>query len=68
MDNTEQRNFVFVKKGVPQIKCKTSIKQSFLWTSNKVFHQVIIIPMGLTPDPYFASFFYFYYANKWIMK
>ena len=53
---------------------KTSIKKAieFLMNNchftigNKIFQQIIGIPMGSDPAPFFANLFLYYFENKWL--
>ena len=36
--------------------------------SNKIFRQIIGIPMGCNTTPFFANLFLLYYHNKWMKK
>ena len=40
----------------------------FFKLGNKVFEQVIRIPMGLDPAQLFVNLLFYYYENKWTNK
>ena len=44
------------------------IKNAYFRVGNLVFRQIIGIPMGSDPAPFFANLFLFYYECKWIKK
>ena len=56
------------------VLCKEEIKEavaylvsnSYLTIGSKIFRQIIGIPMGSDPAPFFANLFLYYYENKWI--
>ena len=45
---------------------KFLINNSFFHLSSKIFHQVIVIPMGSDPAPFFANLFLFFYESRWL--
>ena len=53
-----------------RIAVKDAIKylmsNCFFTLGNKIFQQVIGIPMGSDPAPFMANLFLYYYENKWI--
>ena len=42
------------------------INSSFFQVGSKIFRQVIGIPMGLDPVPFFANLFLFFYGSRWL--
>jgi len=38
----------------------------FFMTGKKLFRQIIGIPMGSDPAPFFANLFLYFYENKWL--
>ena len=44
------------------------MKNCYFQLGKKVFRQVIGIPMGSDPAPFFANLFLYYFENKWIKK
>ena len=45
---------------------KYLITNSYFTVGSKIFRQIIGIPMGSDPAPFFANLFLYYYENKWI--
>ena len=42
------------------------INNSFFQAGSKIFRQVIGIPMGSDPAPFFANLFLFFYESRWL--
>ena len=42
------------------------INNSFFQVASKIFRQVIGIPMGSDPAPFFANLFLFFYESRWL--
>ena len=45
---------------------KYLITNSFFTVGSKIFRQIIGIPMGSDPAPFFANLFLYFYENKWM--
>ena len=45
---------------------KYLLSNCYFTIGNKLFRQIIGIPMGSDPAPYFANLFLYYYENKWV--
>ena len=43
-----------------------SINNSFFQVGSEIFRQVIGIPMGSDPAPFFANLFLFFYETRWL--
>ena len=46
--------------------CLEFLNNSFFQVGSKIFHQVMGIPMGSDPAPYFANCFLFFYESRWL--
>ena len=42
------------------------INNSFFQVGSKIFRQVVGIPMGLDPTPFFANLFLLFYESRWL--
>ena len=42
------------------------MKNSFFQVRSKIFRQIIGIPMGSGPAPFFANLFLFFYESRWL--
>ena len=42
------------------------MKNSFFQVRSKIFRQIIGIPMGSDPAPFFANLFLFFYESRWL--
>ena len=42
------------------------VNNCFFKLGDKIFRQVIGIPMGLDPAPFMANLFLYHYENKWV--
>ena len=57
----------FTQKSLKQAT-KYLLKNCYFQPGNKIFKQIIGIPMGSDPAPFFANLFLYYFENKWIKK
>ena len=66
MDNTVQRIFSYICKNNLKQNVEFVLSNCFFKVKVKVFQQVIGIPIGLDPAPFFSNLFLCYYQNEWI--
>jgi len=67
-------NFVKNQRNTQHIYTNASVKEAIKFIMNNcyftvggsIFRQIIGIPMGSDPAPFFANFFLFHYESKWI--
>ena len=67
IDNPAQYKHVFNKQAIKDA-VKFLMFNCFFTIGNKIFQQIIGIPMGSDPAPFFANLFLYYYENKWLRK
>ena len=67
-------NFVMTQRSKQHIYSQAAVKESikfiidncFFTVGGLIFRQIIGIPMGSDPAPFFANFFLLHYESKWI--
>ena len=67
VNNARKSSFVFDKSSLIEA-VKFLITNCYFTVGNMLLKQIIGIPMGLDPAPYFANDFLFSYESKWIKK
>ena len=65
-DDNNQAN-IFSKSSLKN-SIKYLLDNCYFKFGNKIFKQVIGIPMGSDPAPFMANLFLYYYENKWILS
>ena len=65
VSNSYRSGLRFDRKAVKDA-IKYLMSNCFFTLGNKIFQQVIGIPMGSDPAPFMANLFLYYYENKWI--
>ena len=60
------KNSVIFDKASVKDSLKYLMNNCFFTLGNKVFRQVIGIPMGSDPAPFMANLFLYFYENKWV--
>ena len=59
--------FVYTKQKV-KLALRYLMSNCFFTLGSKTFRQIIGIPMGSDPAPFFANLFLYYYESKWLRK
>ena len=67
VDEFDKKKFMFTKASLKK-SVKYILNNCFFSFGNKIFQQVIGIPMGSDPAPFMANLFLFFYENKWVLK
>ena len=65
VSNPDSYNFVFDKTRI-KLAIRYLMSNCFFTFGSRVFQQIIGIPMGSDPAPFFANLFLYYYENRWI--
>ena len=65
---TSSTNGTFYNKIQIKQSLKYLIDNSFFQVGSNLFRQVIGIPMGSDPAPFFANLFLYYYESKWLQS
>ena len=67
VNNIKDRSLTFSQASFKKA-VKYLMNNCFFQLGNKVFRQVIGIPMGSDPAPFFANLFLYHFESKWIKK
>ena len=62
------RNKITFDKNQLKIAVKYLIDNCYFTVGTKIVRQIIGIPMGSDPAPFFANLFLYYYENQWVDK
>ena len=65
--NPSSYKFVFSKANI-KLAIRYLMSNCFFTFGSQVFQQIIGIPMGSDPAPFFANLFLYYYESKWLKK
>ena len=58
-------DFVYDKAKI-KLAIRYLMRNCYFSFDNRVFRQIIGIPMGFDPAPFFANLFLYYYESKWV--
>lgn len=66
VDNASRCKLVFTREKVKEAVAYL-LSQCFFKMGESLFRQIIGIPMGSDPAPFFANLFLYFYERKWVM-